>query len=189
LARRSISADGIVLLSPADSQALQEDYAGETVPAQRQRLRSANATAESPRARRVPQKNAVEPLLLDEVGIRTGAVTYPIPMSVTAILSFLSDDARVFRYADQESAPASSHCDVPIPAFVYLGREDSLLMHRYDRARSVIKTMFQDVTFAEHDRCDHHFTGFEAEISEEVAGWVRTQDLCAAALMAAQGPA
>jgi pimeloyl-ACP methyl ester carboxylesterase len=158
-----IAADGMIFLSPADSRALQEHYSGETVAAQRQRLTETHGSTDGP----------IGPLHLKEVGIRARALSYPIPMTRKAILSFLRDDVRVFRYASEPSAATATGVkSISVPAFAYLGDEDPLLLGRQAIARQVIGAMFDEVTFAAAVGGDHHFTGLEEQIFEEVARWV-----------------
>jgi pimeloyl-ACP methyl ester carboxylesterase len=106
------------------------------------------------------------------MGIATDRVRYSIPVCDRALVSFLAPGATVFRYASDKGAEGEPWRQIDVPALVYLGEDDSLLLGRQSRARETLHGLFATVSYIEASGGDHHFTGLEQAVAREIAEWI-----------------
>jgi pimeloyl-ACP methyl ester carboxylesterase len=159
LASLETRVSAVILLSPADSRMLQREYRrGETPERQIQRLAKSKETIAS-----------VDLLPHDECGIASEGLRYPIPMSRSALVAFLSSGPGVFRFT--EGAVDALDLD-HVDAYVYLGDLDPMLRDQQGTARSLLSKTFRNVTFAKPTAGDHHFTGIESMVASDLGAWL-----------------
>ena len=146
----------VILLSPADSLALQAGYiAPETLHDQSERLRSA------------VDDHAFQLLAPSEFGVRNRGKEYPIPISRRTLLQLLdSQDLRLFSFA---TPPASS---ITGRGFVYVGGADPLQTATPDDVQGHFAACIPKLEFNFVRNGDHHFTGLESALATAIVEWV-----------------
>jgi hypothetical protein len=145
---------GAVLLSPADSQHLQEQYISPKTLAE-QSAALAQSDLESPQ------------LLFSQYGIRRPPKIYDIPVTARSLSSLLSGAGfKMVRYS--EKPPRLSGAP---PGFVYLGGSDPYITATSDVIRRYYKAAFRSLEFLFLPDGDHHFSGKEETVIRRVADW------------------
>jgi pimeloyl-ACP methyl ester carboxylesterase len=156
---------GLVLISPADSLEVHQNYLGaESAEEQALRLRSTSGH----------ERDRIQLLDESECGVAAEDIRYPIPMTRRALLSFLDRGPGVFHYGPGD---ASEIRRFDARAIVYLGNRDPLLFDRQMQAHDVLSAMFKEIVWTEENQGDHHMTGIEDDVAKEFARWVHQRGM------------
>jgi hypothetical protein len=147
----------LILLSPADSYALQSNYlAPETVEEQAERLRKRTSDGRD------------EFVMSGEYGVRQAATSYEIPVNLRSLHDTLvGEGLNIFRY----STPWP-HRSAEGDAFVYLGARDGLQTTSLQAIRSGLRERLRNAHLLALPDGDHHFDGCERLVVGAIAGWL-----------------
>lgn len=151
-----------VLLAPCDSYQLQSRWlAPETVESQLQRLEDATAS----------DTTELMWLPLKEYGIRQGPNwTYPIPISGRALLSIIKGPPFRLMRIDE---PAQWH--IASSAFVHVGGSDALQCGPPEVMFDYLESRFSSVEKLFMREADHMMAGYEVEVANKIAQWIRSE--------------
>ncbi len=156
--------EGVILLSPGDSYALQSRYIfPETLPAQLVRLRGEDRG-----------DSVGDPLELAaprEYGVATVEKCYRIPIVRTALITWL-DSPYIKMFHEKEWWQT-----VDVPAFAYVGAKDDLQVAGVSAMERCLRSRFSHLAFCSPTYGDHHLSKAEVEVGTSVVDWLRGLDL------------
>ncbi len=151
-ARAGLTAAPLVLLSPADSLALQTEFIRpESVEHQVQRLRRSHGD----------EKATL--LLRNEYGVGTGRDSYDIPVERKALLALL--ESRSLGTFGGGATRVSN------PTLVYLGLKDPLVVPHLAEWQRRLEAQFEVSEWVVLD-ADHHFRGKERHVVSAIGDWI-----------------
>ena len=148
---------GLILLSPADSYALQEAYISPLrIPDQVEQLEH---NAEDRWMRLLPP---------DAYGIAAARARYPIPITPCALLTWLKSSAiELFHTPDANAFPV-----VTTPAIAYLGGDDPLQMGNRTAVAECIQARLSTCELIMPSTGDHVLRGVVDVVGKDVASWM-----------------
>jgi alpha/beta superfamily hydrolase len=144
----------VVLISPADSAALQQRYGG-----------SGPATGGLARVGWPDGDWCFAPR--GQYGIRTNDKMYPIPMEAATLAAVLAgDDLRIF---DQSRHPTATLAN---RALVLIGEGDDLQLGRAQGLAAYCRAFLPAGKIVVRPGADHYFSGHEAYLCSEILQWL-----------------
>lgn len=148
-----------ILLSPSDSFQLQANYIyPETIEMQIERIKEHYAD------------NTTVMLPNKEFGIKEGDVNYFIPTTAKNLISlFGGSQARLLSYKNPQNYFINSH------ALIYCGGEDRLQTETMDDVKRFFTQRTLDSSYIYHKGGDHHFHGYENDVTNQIANWARNR--------------
>lgn len=154
---------GLILLSPADSQSLQQTWLGtELIEAQEARMAGVGRfDGDYVLADDLAELGSSLRLLLTEYGV-PGPSGYPIPVTEGALAALLGGSA-LTQFSDPLSLPH-------VACLLYIGGADPLQTWTQDEWREVLNGRTQELLYVPQG--DHHFRGLESPIIDHISAWV-----------------
>lgn len=147
--------NSVALLSPADAGQLQTVF---------------ESSNEEPALGGLDALGCSDGIRLDLVGIAVDNLRYPVPIVAGAAASFMEAGPGWFKTLSEYTGSQNN-----VDAFVYLGGRDPLLLKQEDEMKRFLRSRFRSVFICEPPDGDHHMTGIESTIADQIAEWVATR--------------